>query len=99
MILYEVTLQVDPAVAAEVETHMRGEHIPEIAATGCFSRIRFDRDSAATRFRTSYEAGDEADLERYFRQHAPRLRASFQERFPTGVTIARETWTPLESWE
>jgi hypothetical protein len=97
MFLYEVTLQLDPALSGAVEEHMRREHIPDIFATGCFHRIRFDRASPA-RFRTSYEARTESDLERYLRDHAPGFRAVFQQRFPTGVTVTRETWTPLESW-
>jgi uncharacterized protein DUF4286 len=97
MILYEVTLQVDPARARAVEEHMRREHIPEIFASGCFHRIRFDQASPA-RFRTSYEARTGSDLERYFQEYAPRLRADFQSHFPSGVTLTRETWTPLESW-
>jgi uncharacterized protein DUF4286 len=97
MILYEVTLQVDPTKALAVEAHMRREHIPDIFASGCFRRIRFDRASPA-RFRTSYEARTESDLERYLQEHAPRLRADFQAHFPSGVTVTRETWTPLESW-
>jgi Domain of unknown function (DUF4286) len=97
MILYEVTLQVDPARARAVEDHMRREHIPEILASGCFNRIRFDRASPG-RFRASYEARTESDLERYLHEHAPRFRADFQARFPSGVTVTRETWTPLESW-
>lgn len=97
MILYEVTLQVDPAQARAVEDHMRREHIPDMFATGCFHRIRFDQASP-TRFRTSYEARTESDLERYLREHAPRFRAAFQARFPTGVTATRETWMSLESW-
>ena len=98
MILYEVTLQVDPTHAGAVEEHMRREHIPDIFASGCFHRIRFDRASPA-RFRTRYEARTEADLERYLREHAPRFRARFQALFPTGVTVTRETWTMQESWE
>jgi hypothetical protein len=97
MLLYEVTLQVVPAIAAVVEAHMRREHIPDIFATGCFQRIRFERASS-TLYRTSYEAKDESDLERYLQQHAPRLRAAFQAHFPTGVITTRQTWTQLERW-
>lgn len=97
MILYEVTLQVDPTLAAEVEEHLRTTHIPAIFATGCFHRIRFDRASPA-RFRTCYQAESPAELDRYLREHAPRLRAEFQVEFPTGVTVTRETWTQRESW-
>jgi Domain of unknown function (DUF4286) len=97
MTVYEVTLQVDPALAAAVEDHMRRQHIPAIVATGCFRRIRFDRASPA-RFRTRYEAASPADLDRYLREHAPRLRAQFQAQFPSGLTLTREIWTELESW-
>jgi uncharacterized protein DUF4286 len=98
MIRYEVTLQVDPTLAPAVEQHMRRDHIPEIVASGCFSRIRFARASAG-RFRTSYEARSQADLDRYLQDHAPKLRAEFQARFPTGVTITREIWAEQEVWE
>jgi hypothetical protein len=56
---------------------------PDIVATGCFRRIRFERASSS-RFRTRYEAGTEADLERYLHEHAPRLRTDFQAHFPAG---------------
>ena len=98
MMIYEVTLQVDPALAVRVEEHMRRVHIPEIFATQCFRRIRFERASAA-RFRTSYQADTQAQLDRYLQDHAPRLRAEFQKHFPTGVTLTRETWTQREVWE
>jgi hypothetical protein len=97
MLLYEVTLQVDPALADAVQDHMRREHIPRIFASRCFQRIRFDQASAA-RFRTSYEAKTHSDLERYLVDHSGWFRADFQARFPTGVTVTRETWTSLESW-
>jgi hypothetical protein len=98
MLLYEVTLQVEPTIATEVETHMIREHIPEIYATRCFEIIRFDQASPA-RFRTTYQARTDSDLQRYLREHAPRLRAAFSAAFPTGVTLTRETWTQLGYWE
>jgi len=97
MISYEVTLQVEPRLAAEVEEYMRQRHIPEIFATGCFRRIRFSLASP-NRFRTSYQADGQADLDRYLREHAPRFRADFQTRFPEGVTLTRETWVQREIW-
>jgi hypothetical protein len=97
MISYEVTLQVQPALAPTVEEFMRQSHIPAIFATACFLRIRFSFASP-TRFRTSYQADTQADLDRYLREHAPRLRTEFQERFPEGVTLTRETWVQREVW-
>ena len=97
MISYEVTLQVQPQLAAAVEEYMRQQHIPEIFSTGCFRRIRFSLASP-TRFRTSYQADGQADLDRYVRDHAPRLRTEFQARFPDGVILTRETWVQREIW-
>ena len=98
MVLYEVTLTADSDLVHKLEDHMVREHIPQIFATGCFQRIRFDH-SSPVRFRTSYEARDEAELQRYLRDHAPRLRGEFQALFPAGVTLTRETWTPVQSWD
>jgi hypothetical protein len=97
MIHYEVTLQVDPGLAAAVEDHMRARHIPEILATGCFRRIEF-ATASATRFRTRYEAQSAADLDRYLREHAPSMRAEFQTHFPSGVELTREVWTERQTW-
>jgi hypothetical protein len=97
MILYEVTVHVEPPLVQQVEEHMRQSHIPAIFGTGCFQRIRFCQ-AAPDRFRTSYEAATQQDLDRYFREHAPGLRNEFTTFFPTGVSIARETWVLREVW-
>lgn len=96
MVRYEVTLEVDGATAAALEAYMRTAHIPEIYATGCFTYISFERSS--TRFRTGYAAATRADLDRYLREHAPRVRAEFERHAPPGVVPAREIWTEVERW-
>jgi hypothetical protein len=98
MLRYEVTLDVEPGLAAALETWMRRTHIPDIGATGCFLRIRFDRASE-TRYRTCYHADTTADLDRYFAEHAPQMRNEFAQRFPSGVSISRETGEELDTWE
>ena len=98
MLRYEVTLEVEPRLAAALEAWMRRTHIPEIGVTGCFLRIRFDRASD-TRFRTCYHAATAADLNRYLAEHAPEMRAQFARRFPSGVSVSRETWDEIETWE
>jgi Domain of unknown function (DUF4286) len=97
-VFYEVTLQVQPALAAAVEEHMRSQHIPGIFRTGCFERIRFDQASPG-RFRTSYQARSQSELDRYLKQHAPAFRAEFQAQFPDGVVLTRETWKQRELWQ
>ncbi len=98
MLRYEVTLEVDPSLAQAVESWMCRTHVPEIAATECFLRIRFDRASD-TRFRACYHATTQGDLNRYLAEHAPEMRERFARRFPSGVTVTRETWTERETWE
>lgn len=77
---------------------MRRSHIPAIFASGCFSRIRLVQASPA-RFRVWYQAETQAQLDRYLRDHALKLRAEFQAEFPTGVILTRETWIQREVWE
>ena len=97
-VLYEVTLQVQPALAPAVEQYMRTHHISAILRTGCFYNIRFDQ-AGEGKFRTSYRAHSSADLERYLHDHAPAFRAEFQAEFPSGVALTRETWTALQEWQ
>jgi hypothetical protein len=97
-VLYEVTLQVEPARAPAVEQYMRNHHIPLILRTACFYNIRFDRGGEG-KFRTSYHAHSSAELERYLQYHAPALRAEFQADFPSGVVLTRETWTACQEWQ
>ena len=37
MLIYNVTVKVEPGIAADWLQWMRQEHIPEIMATGCFT--------------------------------------------------------------
>jgi hypothetical protein len=92
-----VRLEVEPELADEVERYMRGQHIPDIWATGCFRAIRFQR-AGPTTFRTSYEAAASSDLARYLENHAAALRADFETHFQTGVAVSRSVWSGVASW-
>ena len=98
MITYEVTAGVRADLVEEYEPFMRTIHIPGLLATGCFSGASFGR-SAPGRYRIRYEAYDRAALDRYLAEHAPRLRAEVDHRFPSGITLSREVWDVLEAWE
>jgi ribosomal protein L12E/L44/L45/RPP1/RPP2 len=97
-VLYEVTVEVEPALVEAFVRYMTEKHIPEIYATGCFRRVRFDR-AGPTTLRTSYQAATAADLERYLQQHTAAFRADFAAHFPTGVTPSRVTWSGIAAWE
>lgn len=50
------------------------------------------------RFRSAYLAPDREALDRYFAEHAARLRDHALRRFPEGLRFAREEWWELERW-
>jgi hypothetical protein len=97
-VTYEVTTTVEPALVEAYERYMRVTHIPDLLATGCFHGAAFTR-SAPGRYRIRYQAPAEADLERYLAEHAARLRDDFAAHFPRGITVSREVWVALQSWE
>jgi len=98
MIAYEVTAEVEPRLAGAFEQYMREKHIPEVFATACFQSIVFARSSPG-RYRTSYVAPSQADLDRYLEPHTAAMRADFAAHFPEGVSLSREVWAALERWE
>jgi hypothetical protein len=97
VISYEVTATVRADLADAYEKYLRAEHIPELLATGCFVAARIGT-AGAGRFRIWYDAPDNAALDRYLADHAPRLRADVKERFPSGLELERESWQLLEGW-
>ncbi|HEV3486226.1 MAG TPA: DUF4286 family protein [Vicinamibacterales bacterium] len=96
-VTYEITAEVREDLVPEYEEFMRRTHIPGLLATGYFKAASLSR-STGGRYRIRYEARDSASLERYLAEHAPRLRAHFDARFPEGVRLSREVWTVLQAW-
>lgn len=93
MLSYEVTIQLDDAALAEaLESYMRDGHVAAVQATGCFLDAHFEQ-SAPGLYRTRYSVASQEDLDRYVAEHAPRLRADFQEHFPSGLRVSRAVWT------
>ncbi|HET8650054.1 MAG TPA: DUF4286 family protein [Gemmatimonadales bacterium] len=97
MLFYEVTVSLEAGLDQPFETYMREKHIPEIWATGCFSSIRLDQLDLQ-RYRTTYAAMEQADLDRYLNEHAEAFRGDFAEHFPSRVNVSREVWTSLAAW-
>ena len=97
MIAYEVTAEMEERLSGRYERDMR-IHIPEVLATGCFQAAVLAR-SAPGRYRTSYLARTQADLDRYLEHHTAALRADFAAHFPEGVSLSREVWTAVDRWE
>lgn len=87
MILYNVTVTIDPQVEAEWIAWMKETHIPEMMKTGCFKEHKFlklmsDRpDVDGNTYAIQYFAIDTEQIDRYLADHAPSLRQSHAERF------------------
>jgi hypothetical protein len=98
MVTYEITTLVQPHLVEDYEHYMRARHIPQLLGTGCFQGAALTR-AAPGRYRVRYEARNEGDLERYLAQHAAGLREDFASHFPEGVTVSREVWVAIQTWE
>jgi hypothetical protein len=86
MILYNVTIKVENAIAASWLSWMLEEHIPEVMQTGCFTRHQVVRlletdDSEGPTYAVQYFAATEADYQRYLAQHAPEMRRRSAEKW------------------
>jgi hypothetical protein len=93
MLSYEVTIQLDDLSFAEaLETYMSDGHVAAVLATGCFIDAHFEQ-GAPDVYRTRYSVASQQDLDRYVSEHAPRLRADFQQHFPSGLRVTRAVWT------
>lgn len=85
MILYNVTVQVDPVIADEWKKWMMMEHIPAVMATGCFDSFEIFRiqqnDPTGVTFSIQYRCENEDILDRYQREHAPALQKDHAVRY------------------
>jgi quinol monooxygenase YgiN len=92
MIIYEVNLAIDNDIADAYTAWLR-DHIREILAIDGFIRAEVfaEQGPAADvhRIVVHYHLHDMASLERYFADHAPRLRADAVERFGDRFTATR----------
>lgn len=97
MVVYEVRVHLREDLADRFAAWMRVRHIPEVVAAGGFAGAEFEQLDATT-FRTRYHAVDQARLDQYLADHAPRLREDFLSQFPEGAEATREVWRRIQDW-
>jgi len=93
MIVYEVTAIVGEDIADEFRNFMQSQHISDLIATGCFESASLARSDNT--FQMRYTAADRQTLDRYFAEHAERLRADVTGRFPSGIQFSRQIWETI----
>ncbi len=103
MILYNVTVSIDPAVSEDWLDWMRKQHIPDVMATGCFiesriSRVHGEEDGGMT-FAITYLSPDQQKLNEYREVHAPRLQKDHSERYEGRFAAFRTFLTVIEEFK
>ena len=85
MILYNVTVSIDPSAHEEWTKWMREVHIPDVLATGCFlesrlSRIQGEEEGGMT-FSVMYLSPSQEMFDKYQAEFAPKLQAEHAQLF------------------
>ncbi|WP_459210536.1 DUF4286 family protein [Aquimarina rhabdastrellae] len=80
MYIYNVTINVEDEIHNEWMLWMQNEHIPEMLATGKFSKALFTRvmveeEMGGTTYSVQYTTDSKDTLERYYTEDAETLRA------------------------
>ena len=103
MILYNVTVSIDPGINQEWLDWMRTTHIPDVMRTGCFIESRISRvhgeEEGGMTFAISYVALSEEKMDEYQREHAPRLQADHSARFDGRFAAFRTLLTIIEEFK
>lgn len=79
MIIYNVTVKVDPSIREPWLSWLKEEHIPEVIGTGCFThavilQLMEVDDSDGPTYAIQYHALSKALYNNYIENHAPLLR-------------------------
>lgn len=102
MILYNVTVSIDPVVQDEWLNWMRTTHIPEVMATGHFKESRLSRvhgeEEGGLTFAITYLCYSQAKYDEYQREHAPRLQQDHSERFAGKFAAFRTLLSVIEEF-
>lgn len=90
MIVYNITVKVDAAVAAEWLRWLREMEAPESLATGCFYDYRLFglpelHDADGPTYAVQYHARTRADYDRYLQQFAARFQQQAAEKWGSRV--------------
>ena len=86
MVLYNVTIVLEPSITEDWKTWMMEVHIPDVMATGCFkeykmSQVKDDRNPDQTTFAVQYLCESHEVLDRYQKQYAPKLQVEHTNRY------------------
>ena len=103
MILYNVTVSIDPEVHEEWIEWMRSEHIPDVMKTGHFEEARIARVHAEEQggytFAIGYICKSQEQYDNYKKEHAPRLQKEHASKFAGKFAAFRTMLTVIEEFK
>ena len=78
MILYNVTVSIDPSIESDWLNWMRSTHIPDVMNTGCFMESRISRvhgeEEGGLTYAISYVCESQEVYDHYQKTHAAALQ-------------------------
>jgi hypothetical protein len=103
MILYNVTVSIDPAIHEDWLQWMREIHIPEVIATGCFHEARLSRiqgeEEGGMTFSVMYFSPNESLYEKYKSEFAPVLQKKHGEKYAGKFAAFRTILNVIEEFK
>jgi hypothetical protein len=103
MILYNVTVSIDPDVHAEWLDWMKTKHIPDVMATGCFVESRISRvhgeEEGGVTYAITYLSPSHEKMDEYQQQHAPVLQKDHAERYAGKFAAFRTILSVIEEFK
>jgi len=100
MILYNVTVSIDPEIEKDWLQWMKEVHIPDVLATGYFDGHRLCRviggDENGVSYAVQYICESLAKLQQYEIKHAPTLRADYKNRYEGKYAVFRTLLEVIE---
>lgn len=102
MILYNVTVSIDPEIHEEWLHWMKTKHIPDVMATGCFiesriSRVHAEEEGGMT-FAIGYVAPSQEKMDEYTMKHASVLQQEHAQKYSGRFAAFRTMLTILEEF-
>ena len=100
MILYNVTVKVEPEIEAEWLEWMRTQHVPDVMKTEMFADYKICRvlgDDAENTFSFQYFAHSTEHLHKYQAQFAPQLQKEHSDRYKNKFVAFRTLLEVIDS--
>ncbi len=102
MIIYNVTVSIDPDIESDWLQWMRKTHIPDVMNTQCFRESRISRvhgeEAGGLTYAITYVARSQESYDQYQRDYAPALQADHTHRYAGKFAAFRTELTLIEEF-